>query len=170
MHVCEEVFLEIVDPQSGNPVSPGEVGEIVVTYFDKTLPMVRYGTGDLSFLETGSCPCGRTSPRLGDIVGRVGDSFKARGMFIHEPQVRAVLEKVKGISKGLLFVTRENQRDQLTFKIELEDENLDKKEVREAIERNFQDLCRLKVDEIEFFPKGALGVDKKVLLDERKWE
>jgi len=170
MHICEEVFLEIVDPQSGHPVSPGEVGEIVVTYFDKTLPMVRYGTGDLSFLQTGACPCGRTSPRLGEIVGRAGDSIKVRGMFIHEPQVKAVLEKIKGVSKGLLSVTRENQRDRLTFKIELEDEHLDKKEVREAIQRTFQDLCRLKVDEIEFFRKGVLVVEKKVLLDERKWE
>lgn len=170
MHVAEEVFVEIVDPKTGERVPDGEVGEIVVTHFDHTLPLVRFGTGDLSYLQTEVCPCGRTSPRLGDIVGRVGDSFKARGMFIHEPQVRAVLEKVKGISKGVLFVTRENQRDQLTFKIELEDENLDKKEVREAIERNFQDLCRLKVDKIEFFPKGALGVEKKVLLDERKWD
>jgi phenylacetate-CoA ligase len=170
MHVCEEVFLEIVDPQSDNPVLPGEVGEIVVTYFDKTLPMVRYGTGDLSYFETGPCPCGRTSPRLGGIVGRVGDSFKVRGMFIHEPQVRQAAEKVEGVHRAFLVVARMNNRDHLTFKVELEEGPVDKKSVREALEKNFRDLCRLKTDDVQFFPKGTFGNENKSLLDERKWD
>ena len=170
MHVCEEVFLEIVDPQSGLPVSPGEVGEIVVTYFDKTLPMVRYGTGDLSFLETGPCPCGRTSPRLGAIVGRVGDSFKVRGMFLHEPQVRQAAEKVEGVHRAILVIERINNRDHLTFKVELEDGPVDRKSARETLERNFRDLCRLKTDDVQFFPKGTFGNENKSLLDERKWD
>jgi phenylacetate-CoA ligase len=170
MHVCEEVFLEIVDPKSGIPVSPGKVGEIVVTYFDKTMPMVRYGTGDLSFLEIGSCPCGRTSPRLGGIVGRVGDSFKVRGMFIHEPQVRQAAETVKGVHRAILVIARMNNRDHLTFKVELEDGPVDKKSMHEALEKNFRDICRLKIDEVQFFPKGTFGNENKALMDERKWE
>jgi len=170
MHVCEEVFLEIVEPKSGIPVAPGEVGEIVVTYFDKTLPMVRYGTGDLSFMETGPCPCGRTSPRLGGIVGRVGVSFKVRGMFIHEPQVRQAAEKVQGVHKAILVIERINNRDHLTFKVELEEGPVDKKSVREDLERNFRDLCRLKTDDVQFYKKGTFGKGEKSLSDERKWE
>jgi phenylacetate-CoA ligase len=170
MHVCEEVFLEIVDPKNGIPVRTGEVGEIVVTYFDKTLPMIRYGTGDLSFLETGVCPCGRTSHRLGGIVGRVGDSYKVRGMFIHEPQARTVLEKVEGINKGVLVISRANQRDHLAFRVELANEKSNKNEITESLRKYFMEVCRLKLDEVEFCAVGALSCDEKALVDKRVWD
>jgi phenylacetate-CoA ligase len=168
--VCEEVFVEIVDPGTGNSVPVGEVGEIVVTYFDRTLPLVRYGTGDLSFFRPEPCPCGRTSQRLAGIVGRVGDSFKVRGMFVHEPQVRAAMEKVHEVAQGVLVITRENERDKLTFKVELKDAQINKKEVRKRLEEAFKDLCRLKVDEVEFCSKGTMRAEEKALLDEREWE
>jgi phenylacetate-CoA ligase len=170
MHVCEEVFLEIVDPKSGIPVSLGEVGEIVVTYFDKTLPMIRYGTGDLSFLEERLCACGRTSQRLGGIVGRVGDSYKVRGMFIHEPQVRTVLQKVKGINRGVLVITRFNQRDLLTFRVELASEQSSNTEISESLKKYFMEACRLKLDDVEFCSVGALSDQEKALVDKRVWD
>jgi phenylacetate-CoA ligase len=170
MHIAEEVFVEIVDPDTGEPVPEGETGEIVVTHFSSAFPLIRFGTGDLSYLRTEPCPCGRTSDRLGEIVGRVGDSYKARGMFIHEPQVRAVLEKVREVSRGALVITRENERDKLTFKVELKDEQIDKKEVRKSLEEAFKDLCRLKVDDVEFCSKGTMRAEEKALLDEREWD
>ena len=170
MHIAEEVFVEIVDPDTGEQVPEGETGEIVVTHFSSTFPLIRFGTGDLSYLRTEPCPCGRTSPRLAEIVGRVGDSYKARGMFIHEPQVRAVVEKVQEITKGVLVITRENERDKLTFKVELKDEKVNKKEVRKGLEEAFKDLCRLKVDEVEFCSKGTMRAEDKALLDEREWD
>jgi len=126
MHVGEEVFVEIVDPKTGKGVPDGEVGEIVATYFDSTFPLIRFGTGDLSYVNVEPCPCGRTSVRLGEIVGRVGDSFKVRGMFVHEPQVKEVLTKVDGVDTDVLVITRQNQRDELTFTVELEDESINK--------------------------------------------
>jgi phenylacetate-CoA ligase len=170
MHVAEEVFVEIVDPQTGAMVPDGDVGEIVVTHLSRVFPLIRFGTGDLSYLLTESCPCGRTSVRLGEIVGRVGDSFKARGMFLHEPQVKEVVTKVDGIAKGILVVTRRDLRDELTFKIELNDESIKKEEISRSLESTFKDICRLKIDEIEFCPKGTIDANEKALRDERKWD
>jgi phenylacetate-CoA ligase len=168
--VAEEVFVEIVDPQTGAMVPDGDVGEIVVTHLSRVFPLIRFGTGDLSYLLTESCPCGRTSVRLGEIVGRVGDSFKARGMFLHEPQVKEVVTKVDGIAKGILVVTRRDLRDELTFKIELNDESIKKEEISRSLESTFKDICRLKIDEIEFCPKGTIDANEKALRDERKWD
>ena len=170
MHVCEEVLIEIVDPKTGCNVTPGEVGEIVVTFFDHTLPLIRFGTGDLSYVNMEPCSCGRTSTRLAEIVGRVGDSFKVRGMFVHEPQVKEVLKKVNGISKGALIITRKNQRDQLTVKVELNDQSVNKDEVRQILGKDFRDACRLKIDQVEFLPMGIIGPEEKALVDERTWD
>jgi len=170
MHVCEEVFVEIVDPKTGRNVGPGEVGEIVVTFFDQTLPLLRFGTGDLSYMQVEPCSCGRTSGRLGELVGRVGDSFKVRGMFLHGPQVEEVLKKITGINKGVLIVTRKDQRDQLTVKAELDNEGVDKDEVRQMLGKKFREACRLKIDQIEFCPSGTIGKGEKALVDERTWD
>ncbi len=170
MHICEEVFVEIVNPETGLPVAPGQIGEVVVTYFDKTFPMIRYGTGDLATMRKDLCPCGRTSPRLEKIVGRVGDSFKVRGMFIHEPQVVEFIEKTKEIQKAILIIERKNHRDWLLLKAEPTNQNTNEKEVKEKIEKNFQEICRLRIDQIEFHPKDTLGDVEEVLIDKRKWE
>jgi phenylacetate-coenzyme A ligase PaaK-like adenylate-forming protein len=91
-------------------------------------------------------------------------------MFLHEPQVKAVLKKVKGISTGVLIVTRKNQRDQLTVKVELDDKNVNKDEVKQVLEKDFRDACRLKIDHIEFFPLGTIDTEEKALVDERTWD
>ena len=170
LHVSEEVYIEIIDPKTHLPVSSGDVGEIVVTYFDETFPMIRYGTGDLSSLQVEACSCGRTSVRLGEIVGRVGDSFKVRGMFLHEPQVKEVITRVKEVDRGVLTVTRKNQRDWLTLKVELTSDEIDKNSIMKTLEKNFTEICRLKIDTIECLSKGTIVSEKGVLVDDRKWD
>lgn len=170
MHVSEEVYVEIVDPKTGKPVAAGEVGEIVVTHFDETFPMIRYGTGDLSYLQVEPCSCGRTSVKLAGLVGRVGDSFKVRGMFLHEPQVRGVITRVKGVTRGVLTATRKKQRDCLTLRIELNDETVDKNGVMQSLERDFTEVCHLKIDTIECCPKGTIASEQSVLVDAREWD
>jgi hypothetical protein len=91
-------------------------------------------------------------------------------MFIHEPQVRQAAETVKGVHRAILVIARMNNRDHLTFKVELEDGPVDKKSMHEALEKNFRDICRLKIDEVQFFPKGTFGNENKALMDEREWE
>lgn len=84
--VDEGVIVEIVQPGCGEPVAPGEIGELVVTRLDPAYPLIRYATGDLSALLPGPSPCGRTNMRLKGWLGRADQSAKVRGLFIHESQ------------------------------------------------------------------------------------
>lgn len=171
MHICEEAFIEIVDPNTGRRLGPGETGEIVVTSFDETYALIRFGTADLSsIVGEEACPCGRTSARLGPITGRVGDSFKARGMFIHAPQVKQVASKYSELARSQLVITRRENRDILTYKVELSDEAADREKLTTRLFDSFRDIIRLKIDGVEFIPRGTLAEDAKMLVDERKWD
>jgi phenylacetate-CoA ligase len=170
MHVGEDVFVEIVDPATGIKMPEGESGEIVVTHFSRTFPLIRFGTGDISYMQPGQCPCGRSSPRLGGIVGRVGDSFKVRGMFLHEPQIQKVINTVQGITNGSLLVTSKNKSDWLTFRVELDNQDVDKEKVERLLKENFTEICRLKINRIEYWQKGTIGSDQKALIDQRDWD
>ncbi|MEZ0309564.1 MAG: phenylacetate--CoA ligase family protein, partial [Ramlibacter sp.] len=79
--VEEGVLLEIVRPGTGDAVHEGEVGEVVVTVFNRAYPLVRFGTGDLSAVLPGPCPTGRTNMRIRGWLGRADQTTKIRGMF-----------------------------------------------------------------------------------------
>jgi len=170
MHICEEVLVEIVDPSTGKQLAPDEVGEVVVTPFDETYPLIRFGTGDLSSYVDELCPCGRTSLKLTRIMGRVGDAVRTRGMFIHPRQVSEVASKFPEISRYQAVVTRPQFRDELVVKIELADETIDREKLTAAFGKNFQDVCRLRVDRFEFVPKGTIPEGAKAIVDERVYE
>lgn len=88
----EDIILEIVDSTIGKQLMSGEVGEVTVTTFDEVYPLIRYGTGDLSYYSDVSCACGRTSDWLMRIVDRVGDAVEIRGVFVPSETGRAVFE------------------------------------------------------------------------------
>jgi phenylacetate-CoA ligase len=167
MHLCEELVVEIVDSNTGKQVGPGEVGQVVVTPFDNTYPLIRFGTGDLSAYIDEPCPCGRTSLRLVRIMGRVGDAVRTRGMFIHPRQISEVVSKFPEISRHQAVVTRPGTRDHLVLKVELADETIDKDKLTGAVGKTFQDVCRIRLDEVEFVPKGTIPEGAKGIVDER---
>lgn len=169
-HIAEEVFIEIVDYETGVPLSSGEVGEIVVTPFNHIFPLIRYATGDLSSINTEPCPCGRTSPRLAGLLGRAGEAVKARGMFIHPGQVRQVMREFGQSTNFQVKVRRRQQRDEIIMVLELKDEALDKEKITNDVAKTFQDICRLKLDKVEFVTKGTLPEERKVIIDERTWD
>lgn len=169
-HIAEEVFIEIVDYETGVPLSSGEVGEIVVTPFNHIFPLIRYATGDLSSISTEPCPCGRTSPRLAGLLGRAGEAVKARGMFIHPGQVRQVMGEFGQSTNFQVKVRRRQQRDEIIMVLELKDEALDKEKITNDVAKTFQDICRLKLDKVEFVTKGTLPEVRKVIIDERTWD
>ena len=169
-HIPEEVFIEIVDHETGVPLSPGEVGEIVVTPFNHIFPLIRYATGDLSSINTEPCPCGRTSPRLAGLLGRAGEAVKARGMFIHPGQVRQVMGEFGQSTNFQVKVGRRQQRDEIIMVLEVKDEALDKEKITNDVAKTFQDICRLKLDKVEFVTKGTLPEERKVIIDERTWD
>lgn len=169
-HIPEEVHLEIVDPESGQPVPPGEVGEVVVTPFNEVFPLVRYAIGDLSRIEYGACPCGRTSPKLMGLLGRVGDAVKVRAMFVHGSQVKAVAQKFDPIGAAQCRIGRDKQRDTVVLVCELKDAGIDEASLVKDVTMAFPDICRVKLDRIEFVAEGTLPADAKPIVDERQWD
>jgi len=171
MHLMDEYIIEIVDPETGKQLAPGEVGEIVVTpLLNKIWGLIRYGTGDMSSITTEPCPCGRTSNRLVGIVGRTGDAVKVRGMFIVARQAEQVLSNFDQISRFQIVVGRKAERDEMTFKLELKDEAIDKSQLADDLNKSFQEVCRVKADKIEFVAKGTIPEEHKTIVDERTWE
>ncbi len=124
-HIFEDHFLpEVVDPETGAPLAPGEVGELVITTLTKeALPVIRYRTGDLTSLSPDPCRCGRTHVRMGPVVGRTDDMLIIRGVNVFPSQVEAALLGIGGLSPHYqLVVTRERTLDDLEVKVEVDDE------------------------------------------------
>jgi len=171
MHVMDEYIIEIVDPITGKQLGPNEIGEIVVTpTFNKSWGLIRYGTGDMSSYTTESCPCGRTSNRLLGIVGRTTDAIKVRGMFVVARQAEQIFTNFDQILRFQIVVGHQEQRDIMTFRIELKDEAVDKSQLGDDLNKRFQDVCRVRADKIEFVASGTIPEEHKIILDERTWE
>jgi phenylacetate-CoA ligase len=171
MHLMDEYIVEIVDPQTGNQLGPGEIGEIVVTpIHNKAWGLIRFGTGDMSSYTTDPCPCGRTADRLVAIVGRTSDAVKVRGMFVVAKQAEQAILNFDSISGFQILVTRRGQRDEMTLKIELKDEAIDREKLADDVNKRFHNLCRVKIDRIEFVEKGSIPEGHQAIVDERTWK
>jgi len=171
-HMLEEAFVEIVDPETGKQLGPGEVGAMVLTGLNDNpaFPIIRYMTGDLSSLTEEPCPCGRSSMRLTGIMGRVGDSVKVRALYLTPAQVNTVALRFPVISRCQVVISREEYRDEMVFNIELTDDTLDREQFSSELQSSFQDACRLRIDKINFVPEGTIPEGYKVIVDERSWE
>jgi len=169
MHIPDDVIVEIVDPDTGKRVPDGSTGEIVATNFNRTFPMIRYGTGDLSFFSKEPCPCGRTSMRLMKILGRTDQVTKVRGTFIHPWQTDELMAKYPEVDKYQVVVTRPGYADEMTFLVELADESVDKAVLKGKLERDIQEALNVK-GEVEFVRRGVIFDKAKKIEDKRKWE
>jgi phenylacetate-CoA ligase len=121
IHYWDDYYvIEIVDPVSGEPLPPGEEGEIVVTTLRKeAMPLIRYRTRDLSRLYAEPCACGRPHPRIARLTGRTDDMVKVRGVALYPSQVDSVLSSVDGLgSEYQVVCLRQGGRDRLTIKVE----------------------------------------------------
>jgi phenylacetate-CoA ligase len=171
MHLMDEYVTEIVDPETGKQLGPGEVGEIVTTQLQhKYWGLIRFGTGDLSSYITEPCSCGRTAYRVTGIVGRAGDAVKVRGMFIVAKQAEQAILSFGQVAKYQLIVGRRQHRDEMTLKVKLKNNNIDKEKLAVDINNKFQDICRIKIDKIEFVTPSSIGEKEQGIKDERKWE
>ena len=151
-------------------MEPGQIGEVVVTPFEKTRPIIRYATGDLSLFTDEPCPCGQKSRRLLRIAGRVGDLVKVRGMFIIPKELSDALQQFSQVATYQAIVKREEHRDDLTLKIELASDDIDREKLSEDLLQAVSAACRVKFDRVEWVDKGKIPEDRKMILDERKWE
>lgn len=168
-HICEEVIVEIVDPATGEPMKPGELGEVVVTRLNSCFFLFRFGTGDLSSLMESPCSCGRTASKLHGIAGRVGDAVKVRGMFVAPSQLRRVAEHFPGIAFQLV-VNRSGHRDTLAVMLDIRAAELDRSALQAEFQRVFQETCAIRIDTLAFTQPHELGDDAKPIRDERAWK
>ena len=163
--VDEGVLVEIVRPGTGDPVPAGEVGEVVITSFNRDYPLVRFGTGDLSAVMAQPSPCGRTNARIRGWMGRADQSTKVRAMFVTPKQVAEVLRRHAEVSKARLVVEGEVGSDRMTLKCESKNPP---KGLAEAIVATIRDLTKLRGD-VELVAPGSLPNDGKVIDDLRKY-
>ena len=121
-HVNEDHFLvEVVDPQSGEPLPDGEVGELVFSTLTKeALPLLRYRTGDLASLTREPCVCGRTFARMSRVVGRTDDMLIIRGVNVFPSEIERALLAIPELAPHYqLVVERPGHLDELTVEAEL---------------------------------------------------
>jgi phenylacetate-CoA ligase len=169
MHIPEDVIVEIVDTETGRQLEVGATGEIVATNFNRFFPMIRFATGDLSYLIEDPCPCGRTSIRLGKILGRTDQVTKVRGIFIHPWQVDEVMAKFPIVANYQVVVTRKEYRDEMLIYIEIEEKITDQIGLKRRIEMEVQEVLKVK-GEVVFTEKGGIPDRAKKIDDRRIWE
>ena len=162
MILDEGVILELVAPGTGDPVAPGEVGEVVVTTLTPEYPLIRFATGDLSALLPEPSPCGRTNQRIRGWLGRADQTAKVRGMFVHPTQVGEIARRHPSIAKARLVIERPASADVMTLHIETaasQDEDA-------AIVASIQAVTKLRGG-VARVPAGSLPDDGKVIEDRR---
>jgi phenylacetate-CoA ligase len=165
MIVEETQLLEIVRPGTGDPVPPGEVGEVVVTRFNQDYPLIRFGTGDLSAVLPGESPCGRTNVRIKGWMGRADQSTKVRAMFVTPARVADILRRHPEIVRARLVVEGEAANDRMTLRCEV---GQTLQNLSEAVVASIREVTKLR-GEVELLAPGALPNDGKVIEDLRKY-
>lgn len=157
MHIQEDHFIpEIINPETGEVLPPGEKGELVITCITKeALPLIRYRTRDISRLMYEPCACGRTTVRMENLSGRSDDMLIIRGVNVFPTQIEEVLLSIDKIGPHYeIIVDRKNHLDTMLIKVELIDGiDLDSYVQLEQLERMIK--AKLKV---------VLGLDATIKL------
>ncbi|MHB8789495.1 MAG: phenylacetate--CoA ligase family protein [Desulfobulbaceae bacterium] len=161
LHINEDHFLaEVIDPDSLEPVPPGEIGELVITTLTKeAFPMIRYRTRDLTRIIPEPCPCGRTLRRMQRIMGRSDDMLIIKGVNVFPVQIEKVLFEIEGTQPHYqILVDRENHSDRVTVMVEA-NESIFFDEMRKQ---------RVLIDHIKSRLASELGISVEVRLVESK--
>jgi phenylacetate-CoA ligase len=163
MVVNEDLILEIVKPGTGDPVTPGDVGEIVVTSLDPHHPWIRLALGDLTAELPGQSPCGRTNMRIKGWMGRADQTTKVKGMFVRPEQIAEIGRRHPELGRLRLVVTRADENDAMTLKAECASPS---DALREQVVATLRAVAKLG-GQVELVGSGSLPNDGKVIADER---
>ncbi len=157
MHIWGDIaYVEIIDPETGEPLGPGERGEMVITMLQKeALPIVRYKTGDITAYEDSPCPCGRNHLRIERLSGRVDDMLIIRGINVFPSQVEYTLMTIPELGEHFqIVVDRKGVLDTMMVRVELKPS---------AFSDKLSDLIKLKKN-AEYVLKNSLNVAAEVEL------
>ena len=174
LHLWEDNYLlEIVDPKTGEPLPPGERGELVLTTLCReAMPLLRYRTRDITSLLPQPCPCGRTHRRIDRITGRSDDMLIVRGVNIYPQQIESVLMSMPEVGRNYLIVLE--GLDEMSVKVELAEAGFTG-QVEQLVRLQTEIANRLRSEiltkpKVELVPPGTLPVSEgkaKRVLDKR---
>ena len=166
LHFWEDYYIvEIVDPETLEPVPDGEIGELVLTSIRReAMPLLRYRTRDLTRVLGRSCPCGRNHVRIDRMKGRSDDMMVLRGVNIFPIQIEKILMQFKELANNyLITLTTDENNDNMTVEVELEELFTDDYQRLESLKKS---ITRALKDEIlltpivKLVPKGSLPVSE----------
>ncbi len=163
MVVNEDLILEIVKPGTGDPVTEGDVGEIVVTSLDPHHPWIRLALGDLTAALPGNSPCGRTNMRIKGWMGRADQTTKVKGMFVRPEQVAEIGKRHPELGRLRLVVSRAGESDLMTLRAECASPS---DALRDQLGSTLRTVAKLGGN-VELVGAGSLPNDGKVIADER---
>lgn len=160
LHIWEDLFYpEVIDPESGEALSEGEEGELVLTSLTKeALPVIRYRTGDMTTLSYGECECGRTMVRMDGVTGRVDDLLIVRGVNLYPTQIEDVVLSFEDVAPQYrIDLFRDGQLDRMEVSVELTagfegDRNRLRKEILERL----QNTLAFRPDELDLVEYGSI--------------
>jgi phenylacetate-CoA ligase len=152
MHIQEDHFIvECIDPETLEPVEPGERGELVFTSLTKeAMPVIRYRTRDIASLDAGPCACGRSTARCSRITGRTDDMLILRGVNVFPSQIEEALLQVDGAAPHYLIeIDRPARLDEVTVHVEVNPQNFsdsmsEMQSLREEIDRKLYDVTGIR--------------------------
>lgn len=161
MVLDEDIIVELVRPGTGDPIDPGEVGEVVVTTLAPEYPLIRFATGDLSAILPGPPRGRRTNRRIKGWLGRADQTTKIRGMFVHPEQIADALRRHPSIRRARLVVERPAGLDEMMLLVEGP-----ASEDASQIAATVQALTKLRCT-VRLAPPGSLPEDGKLIEDRR---
>ena len=166
MHIWEDYYIvEIVDPDTLEPLPDGEVGELVLTTINReAMPLLRYRTRDLTRILPGDCPCGRVHKRIDRMKGRSDDMIILKGVNIFPIQIETVLMKYPELASDyLITLETSGDNDLMWVEVEFKEQYLDDYARLQNLEKEITHRLRdeiLVTPKVRLVPKGTLPVSE----------
>jgi phenylacetate-CoA ligase len=143
----------VINPASGEPVGPGEEGELVFTTLTRqAMPVIRYRTRDIARLDDSPCPCGRTGVRMSRVKGRTDDMLIIRGVNVYPSQIEQALLRVEGVlPQYQIVIDRQKSLDEVTVRVEIRpevfsDEMRQMQMLRQRIAHEIASIANIRAD------------------------
>lgn len=162
--------VQVVAPDTGVSVGPGEAGEVVVTNLDPAYPLIRLGTGDLAVNVDPNPGVSCQDDRSIILVGRSGEAVKVRGLFVHPNQLRFAVAQVAPGAAAQGIVDRADQHDTFELRVALADPAAGTPGLAAALQEAVRQACRVRVDRVTFAAAGGIPEGAPGLVDQRRWD